>query len=75
MTDYTFLLTEFVIYITWNSSNFVAEIDWWKISAFLQTLSSLKKLEIIQTFKAQISCLGTSFFLRTDSAYDITWTI
>ena len=58
-----------------NLKNFVLILIAATSQLFRKPYSYLKKLERIQTFKARISCLGTSFFLRIGSAYDITWFI
>ena len=68
----SFSRADSVIYITWNLQlEMIAE----KLQLFRKPFSSMKKLERIQTFKAQIFCPETSIFSRTNSAYELTWII
>ena len=58
-----------------NLKDFVLKLIAETSQLFRKPYPYLKKIERNQTFKDRITCLKNLFFLRTNSAYDIAWTI
>ena len=58
-----------------NLKDFVLKLIAETSQLFRKPYPYLKKIERNQTFKDRIACLKNLFFLRTNSAYDIAWTI